>query len=382
MGGLWGYLLTGQVLIWVRAHGGEVEQLETVPADNGTRAGEALTERPSASDRCRGYYDVMGQWDPPFNCNAHTYLYCCGTCGYRFCCEFAHDRLDQSTCTNYDTPNWVNTGKPPVKVDEPVEGPDKDKTNMIVYIICGVVAIMVLVGIFTKLGLEKARRPQTEMNMSRALTDLLKQQSHHSVDYIEHGGNFGSVQVPIADNLTPRTTRSSVEQPHLNNALAPSRSVSQMGPTHPHNNILQRMGSAPPPGQDFNKYATLQAVAETAPDDFYCKRYPLRELTPSGVTFPVLGPPQKDRPPGELCGGFVTTTPAQKTKVSKSNAQPLFNPGYKGWEQGEPPGRRLLSTNRRQYNIEHLPEIFNVPPHYKQQRQRHLSTNSKTEVTV
>ncbi|XP_060705217.1 protein shisa-9-like [Hemiscyllium ocellatum] len=377
----------------------------------------------------------MGQWDPPFNCNAHTYLYCCGTCGYRFCCEFAHDRLDQSTCTNYDTPNWVNTGKPPVKVDEPVEGPTKDKTNMIVYIICGVVAIMVLVGIFTKLGLEKARRPRTEMNMSRALTDLLKQQSHHSVDYIEHGGNFGSVQVPIADSLTPRTTRSSVEQPssagvpasvkpppvvdvarcqpgqisypeiplraacgpldskrapvrqqekqpHLNNALAPSRSVSQMGPTHPHNNILQRMGSAPPPGQDFNKYATLQAVAETAPDDFYSKRYPLRELTPSGVTFPALGPPQKDRPPGELCGGFVTTTPTQKTKVSKSNAQPLFNPGYKGWEQSEPPGRRLLSTNRRQYNIEHLPEIFNVPPHYKQQRQRHLSTNSKTEVTV
>ncbi|XP_043535213.1 protein shisa-9-like [Chiloscyllium plagiosum] len=167
MGGLWGYLLTGQVLIWVRAHGGEVEQSETVPADNGTRAGEAPTERPSTSDRCRGYYDVMGQWDPPFNCNAHTYLYCCGTCGYRFCCEFAHDRLDQSTCTNYDTPNWVNTGKPPVKVDEPVEGPAKDKTNMIVYIICGVVAVMVLVGIFTKLGLEKARRPQTEMNMSR-----------------------------------------------------------------------------------------------------------------------------------------------------------------------------------------------------------------------
>ncbi|XP_048473699.1 protein shisa-9-like [Rhincodon typus] len=174
-GGLWGYLLTGQVLIWARAHSGDVEQAEgaAAPTDNRTRAGApgepgpAPTERAPASDRCRGYYDVMGQWDPPFSCNTDTYLYCCGTCHYRFCCEFAHDRLDQSTCTNYDTPNWVNTGKPPIKVDDAVEGPAKDKTNMIVYIICGVVAVMVLVGIFTKLGLERARRPQTEMNMSR-----------------------------------------------------------------------------------------------------------------------------------------------------------------------------------------------------------------------
>ncbi|XP_010138695.1 PREDICTED: LOW QUALITY PROTEIN: protein shisa-9-like, partial [Buceros rhinoceros silvestris] len=72
-----------------------------------------------------GYYDAMGQWDPPFNCNAGIYQYCCGTCGYRFCCPF----------------------KP-------------------AYIICGVVAIMVLVGIFTKLGLEKAQGPQTEMTVS------------------------------------------------------------------------------------------------------------------------------------------------------------------------------------------------------------------------
>ncbi|GCB82622.1 hypothetical protein scyTo_0022704 [Scyliorhinus torazame] len=174
MVGVWGYFLMGQVLIWARAHSDKVEKLEgtAMQPDNGTKISPSedspgSTATPLNSDRCRGYYDVMGQWDPPFNCNAGTYLYCCGTCGYRFCCEFKHDRLDQSTCTNYDTPNWANTGKPPVTVDNTIEDPEKDKTNMIVYIICGVVAIMVLVGIFTKLGLEKARRPQTEMDMSR-----------------------------------------------------------------------------------------------------------------------------------------------------------------------------------------------------------------------
>ncbi|XP_067876011.1 protein shisa-9-like [Heterodontus francisci] len=385
--GLWGYFLLGQVLIWASAHSGKVEQLEgvVVQSDNGTKISPSedtpgSTETPQISDRCRGYYDVMGQWDPPFNCNAGTYLYCCGTCGYRFCCEFKHDRLDQSTCTNYDTPNWANTGKPPVKVDDTIEDPTKDKTNMIVYIICGVVAIMVLVGIFTKLGLEKARRPQTEMNMSRALTDLLKQQGHTTMDYIERDGNHGAVQVPITDSLTPRTSRNSTDQPHLNNAAVTLPNISQMGMPHPHNNILQRMASAPAPGQEYSKYATLKAVAETTPDDFYSKRYPVMDLPPSGTAFSAGSHHQKDRQLGDACS-FLTATPGQKAKVSKANTHPLFNSSYKGWDHSQPVGRRHMYANKRQYSIEHLPEIFSPPLHYKQP-QRHLSTNSKTEVTV
>uniref|UniRef100_UPI00398F4637 protein shisa-9-like n=1 Tax=Pristiophorus japonicus TaxID=55135 RepID=UPI00398F4637 len=585
--GLWGYFVTGQVLIWASAHSGKVDQLDGQSA-NGTKASPlevtlGSTEAPLNSDRCRGYYDVMGQWDPPFNCNAGTYLYCCGTCGYRFCCEFQHDRLDQSTCTNYDTPNWANTGTPPVKVDDTIEDPEKDKTNMIVYIICGVVAIMVLVGIFTKLGLEKARGPQTEMNMSRALTDLLKQQGHPTTDYIERDGNVGTVQVPITEGLTPRLARNSTaaqaraghpdqyggkrtcvtlkiprhyfeeeqscqpsvqerrpvlvrlnssnfgrggqkrvrrsklqgvilipqkpviklvhwlqchssllggaidittakdekctnegcmseeqclqrlkevvtglckllqthlaadigtrtslsvaatrllwyqllpvscrreqraaarpgnrrgpglqahlrhttagssacccrratadcNQPHLNNASVASPSVSQMGLPHPHNNILQRMASAPLQGQEYSKYATLKAVAETVADDFYSKRYPVMDLPPSGTIFPGVAHHQKDRQAGDACG-FMAATPGQKTKVSKMNTHPLFNSSYKGWDQSQPMGRRHMYAGRRQYSIEHLPEIFSPPLHYKQP-QRHLSTNSKTEVTV
>lgn len=135
------------------------------PFNESTGAGSAATEGPHTEDKCRGYYDVMGQWDPPFVCRTGSYLYCCGTCGFRFCCAFKSSRLDQTNCKNYDTPPWMMTGKPPPKVDVALESA-KDKTNLIVYVICGVVAIIALVGIFTKLGLEKTQRPHRD-NMSR-----------------------------------------------------------------------------------------------------------------------------------------------------------------------------------------------------------------------
>lgn len=135
-------------------------------AGEGTGVSDAPPTRAPTPDFCRGYFDVMGQWDPPFNCSSGDFIFCCGTCGFRFCCTFKKRRLNQSTCTNYDTPLWLNTGKPPARKDDPLHDPTKDKTNLIVYIICGVVAVMVLVGIFTKLGLEKAHRPQRE-HMSR-----------------------------------------------------------------------------------------------------------------------------------------------------------------------------------------------------------------------
>ncbi|KAI4873481.1 hypothetical protein NFI96_032569, partial [Prochilodus magdalenae] len=122
---------------------------------------------PPMGTRCQGYYDVMGQWDPPFNCTAGIFLYCCGTCFYRFCCQFRQQRLDQTSCSNYDTPIWANTGKPVATITEGQSEHERDRTHMIVYIICGVVAIMVLVGIFTKLALEKSRGGQNDLSNSR-----------------------------------------------------------------------------------------------------------------------------------------------------------------------------------------------------------------------
>lgn len=75
-------------------------------------------------------------------------------------------RLNQSTCTNSDIPLWLNTRKPPARKDGPLHHPTKDKTNRILYIMCGVLAVM-LVGIFTKLGLEKAHRRQRKPSPGR-----------------------------------------------------------------------------------------------------------------------------------------------------------------------------------------------------------------------
>uniref|UniRef100_A0A8C4QP84 Shisa N-terminal domain-containing protein n=1 Tax=Eptatretus burgeri TaxID=7764 RepID=A0A8C4QP84_EPTBU len=55
------------------------------------------------------YFDVMGQWDEPFLCKDPPYLFCCGTCGFRYCCLEWLMSLDQSTCRNRNvhvTPSW------------------------------------------------------------------------------------------------------------------------------------------------------------------------------------------------------------------------------------------------------------------------------------
>uniref|UniRef100_A0ABI7XTN9 Uncharacterized protein n=1 Tax=Felis catus TaxID=9685 RepID=A0ABI7XTN9_FELCA len=75
-------------------------------------------------------------------------------------------RLNQSTCTNSDIPLWLNTHKPPARKDGPLHHPTKDKTNRILYIMCGVLAVM-LVGIFTKLGLEKEHWRQRKPSQDR-----------------------------------------------------------------------------------------------------------------------------------------------------------------------------------------------------------------------
>ncbi|XP_051790416.1 protein shisa-9-like isoform X3 [Erpetoichthys calabaricus] len=351
---------------------------------------------PPMGSRCRGYYDVMGQWDPPFNCSVGVYLYCCGTCGYRFCCQFRHDRLNQKACSNYDTPNWANTGKPPAPINEIHNDPDRDRTNMIVYVICGVVAIMVLVGIFTKLGLEKSQGPQTDMTSSRTLTDLLKQPGAGPGDHIRVDGTGGSIQVPIGGNgLSTRTLRSGTDLNHLNNATVVPLG-SQLGLAHPHNNLSTTLSL---PGPHYNKYASLKAVAETAASEYY-KRFPMADLTAPGTpTFQPVSLHTKDKslqPTSDIHTPLtiaVTSTPTQKTKVSKTNTHPLTScSAFQAWDpsKNHPPthtgNRRHAYTNKRQFSIETLPELFTQPLGYGTQSAGHTnrpySTNSKTEVTV
>ncbi|XP_058872364.1 protein shisa-8-like isoform X2 [Acipenser ruthenus] len=303
--------------------------------------------------RCRGYYDVMGQWDPPFNCNLGVYLFCCGTCGYRFCCQYSPNRLDQTACSNYDTPNWANTGKPPTPANEIHEEQDKDKTNMIVYIICGVVAVMVLVGIFTRLGLEKVQGPQTDLNTTRALTDLLKQPGTVTVDQIGLERTVACVQVPMGGN-----------------------------------------------GMTGVSERTMPNSVETAGSQYY-KHYPMAARAPQPKP---LGLHPKDKPLLQAqdlhapLAAALSPSPQPKSKVSKVTHPLTSNSAFKAWDtthnhphqqprpQHQQQNRRQVFNHKRQFSIENLPELFNQPLGYgrppMQPAKRQFSTNSKTEVTV
>ncbi|NXO00962.1 SHSA8 protein, partial [Rhinopomastus cyanomelas] len=105
---------------------------------------------------------------------------------------------------------------------------------------------MVLVGIFTKLGLERTQGPQTEMTVSRTLTDLLKQPSHSPSDHVD--GLMGSVQVPLGEGLGRGLPRSDTDKPPLNNAVTIGPAL---GRPHSHN---KRLG---PPA--YAAYTTLKA---------------------------------------------------------------------------------------------------------------------------
>ncbi|KAK7944356.1 hypothetical protein WMY93_000084 [Mugilogobius chulae] len=212
---------------------------------------------PVGGTRCQGYYDVMGQWDPPFNCNAGVFLYCCGTCFYRFCCQFRQQRLDQTICNNYDTPIWANTGKPVATITEGQGDQDRDRTHLIVYIICGVVAIMVLVGIFTKLGLEKSRggsggaaAAQVDLN-SRTLTELLKQQGSE-VSTVENSSTSPQSS-ERANGTSTRILRSRSEQYHLNNSPSGGQCIPQILQELPFDGLLPYQPVAPPTFQSKEK---------------------------------------------------------------------------------------------------------------------------------
>ncbi|XP_013886842.1 protein shisa-9 [Austrofundulus limnaeus] len=359
----------------------------------------------------------MGQWDPPFNCNAGVFLYCCGTCFYRFCCQFRQQRLDQTICSNYDTPIWANTGKPVATITEGQGDADRDRTHLIVYIICGVVAVMVLVGIFTKLGLEKTRAgsgglPQTDLS-SRTLTDLLKQQGSEtsSVENVTSSDSGGR-----ANGISARMLRSRSEQYQLNNCV-----YGPVGQTlsHPQSNH-STLG--------LNKFTSLKAVAETASRSYY-KSFPIMDFSQyQPAAPPPVQPKEKSYIHQPLPSHHIMHTPLsisipsthlEHSRLPKTTTHPfLSNSAFKAWEpagrhvqrQTSAPAhtssssfhgstRRHGGSTRRQQSSENMAEVFNRPyegtygagqgqqhtsqsSYYPHGRQKSYSTHSATEVTV
>lgn len=118
-------------------------------------------------DICLGYYDVSGQLDKEFACNNTDHRYCCGSCFLRFCCPVKAKRVDQRICTNYNTPDWIKTQPPSPAPTGDTYDPALDQTNTTVYITCGVITLIIILGISAKVAYDKATRPPQEMNVHR-----------------------------------------------------------------------------------------------------------------------------------------------------------------------------------------------------------------------
>ncbi|KAJ8791758.1 hypothetical protein J1605_020480 [Eschrichtius robustus] len=351
------------------------------------------TAAPAGGDRCRGYYDVMGQWDPPFNCSSGAYNFCCGTCGYRFCCHDGPRRLDQSRCSNYDTPAWVQTGRPPARARDATvpRDPGRERSHTAVYAVCGVAALFVLAGIGARLGLERAHSPRARRTVTRTLTELLKQADPQEPLPPPLDPPLGScVQVQMGDGLPQGSLHNSTDKKRpINVPLASATAGPPRAPRLQGGGSLTRQ-------PDYAKYATLKAAAlkaaEASPRDFY-QRFPATEAAP-----PTL-PARARRPPEDL-PALLDACPWAPPGYAPP-AGPTPSGHYKAWTAGRPAQpaprghlashassapRRPGDAPRRQFSVEKLPEAFSPQPPGLYGRAsrgpRHLSTNSKAEVTV
>ncbi|XP_036862766.2 protein shisa-8 [Manis javanica] len=353
------------------------------------------TAAPAGGDRCRGYYDVMGQWDPPFNCSSGAYSFCCGTCGYRFCCHDGPRRLDQSRCSNYDTPAWVQTGRPPARARDRAapRDPGRERSHTAVYAVCGVAALLVLVGIGARLGLERAHSPRARRAVTRTLTELLKQPDPQEPLPPPLGPPLGScVQVQMGDGLPRGSPNSTAPDKKRPNNVA----VGSATPGPPRGPRLQGGGSSMTLQPDYSKYATLKAAAlkaaEASPPDFY-RRFPATE--PGPLTLPAQTarahedlPALLDACPWAPPGYAPPVGPVPSGHYKAWISGRLARPAPRGHlaAQASPGPRRPGHTTRSQFSVEKLSEAFSPQPRglygSAARGPRHLSTNSKAEVTV
>ncbi|XP_055109039.1 protein shisa-8 isoform X1 [Symphalangus syndactylus] len=289
------------------------------------------TTAPAGGDRCRGYYDVMGQWDPPFNCSSGAYSFCCGTCGYRFCCHDGPRRLDQSRCSNYDTPAWVQTGRPPARARDTAAPRDlgRERSHTAVYAVCGVAALLVLAGIGARLGLERAHSPRARRTVTRALTELLKQPGPQEPLPPTLGPPLGGcVQVQMGDGL-PRGS------PH-----------NSAGPRTP------RLARASPPGEPFLRVATPGLAAAAAARDSEPGPVPgaggCREDRLGSQPRPETGPPGSHRTAsgrglrrGDSEGGVTRGIGPSRVSLLAPDKKRLNNAPRGSAAPGPPRGPRL-----------------------------------------
>ncbi|XP_056262693.1 protein shisa-6 isoform X5 [Pseudoliparis swirei] len=248
---------------------------------------------------CLGYYDVSGQYDKEFSCNNTDHRFCCGSCFLRFCCADRGKRLEQRGCTNYNTPDWIKTQQPsPVPTGDTYD-PELDQTNATVYITCGVVALVIAIGISAKVAYDKATKPPQEMNVHRALADILRQQGPVPISQYEHE-NLGAIDGSPKDETPVRTLKnhytpvhakaSNHERPQrMNNILTSS--------TEPYDLSLSRsfqnLSHLPPSYElalksDLSKYSSsLHKLSDKDVDEYYARKHHHPEFGGRGPTHMV-----------------------------------------------------------------------------------------------
>ncbi|XP_036938170.1 protein shisa-6 isoform X12 [Acanthopagrus latus] len=251
----------------------------------------------SNHDTCLGYYDVSGQYDKMFECNNTDHRYCCGTCYLRFCCEYKKDRLDQKACTNYQTPVWVVTAAPsPIPTGETYD-PSMDQTNTAVYITCGIIAFIIVLGVSAKVAYDKATEPPQEMNIHRALADILRQQGPIPISQYDCE-NFAAMNGSPKDNTPVRTSSKNhytpVHTSKSNHGLHYGKeSVRSSGGADLHNFISSgfvTLGRGHPKGTHQHNYNHVALGSPTRTpkndkevEDYYTRKRHLPDLAARGT---------------------------------------------------------------------------------------------------
>uniref|UniRef100_A0A3P9B4P1 Shisa family member 6 n=1 Tax=Maylandia zebra TaxID=106582 RepID=A0A3P9B4P1_9CICH len=258
-------------------------------------------------ESCKGYFDVSGQFDSAFECNNTDHRYCCGTCFLRFCCEYKKDRLDQTACTNYVTPGWLETATPsPIPTNDPYLS--MDQTNTAVYITCGIIAFIIVLGVSAKVAYDKATEPPQEMNIHRALADILRQQGPIPISQYDCE-NFAAMNGSPKDNTPVRTssknhytpvhtsksnhgkssscsplyTRSSKAYVYENNRIS-GILTSQTEPYDlSFSRSFQSLSHLPPSYEaavkaDLNRFSSLKKLTDKEVEDYYTRKRHLPDL--------------------------------------------------------------------------------------------------------
>ncbi|XP_042151573.1 protein shisa-7 [Oncorhynchus tshawytscha] len=295
------------------AHDGEPKEPETLPKPlpqiklpQNMTAADALKPPLGAAqvappprrlvdvDVCRAYYDVMGQLDSTFNCSKGTYIYCCGTCHYRYCCDHQRSRLDQESCNNYNSPGWLDTPQtnPPLSGNrgDPDSEQLQQQSNSTAYVIGGVISVTLVVAVGIKVAFHKmSRRPRNrDLNMPRALVDILRSQAS-PVQQGERNDSSVLTNATVGDGLgrPPKSLYTPVLQskdnrkrvPRMNNAqlastgtlLTGKHSSSGLHPQPPFSHSFHNLAQLPPSYEaamkpEISRYSSLKRLEKDLED--------------------------------------------------------------------------------------------------------------------